>query len=119
MNLFEYIKKEKKQQGLNYKEIPEVLGISPQRFYKIMEQEDCQLSVARKMVNALGKNLEIRKTDGASADVDSEDTLHKLEVSRATLSISKTMVEMAGYALFVVDNTETHKNALSGINLRI
>lgn len=116
MNIIEYITKERDNKGVGYKEFADALGISSQRFYQIMGQEDTHFSIARKMVRVLGQDFDIQKPDGSPAEMNVAETLSKLEDANAMFSNAEAMVEAIGLVLTIVDlpeeaheeRTETH-----------
>ena len=106
MNIIEYITKERDNKGVGYKAFADALGISSQRFYQIMGQEDTHFSIARKMVRGLGQDFDIQKPDGAPAEMNVAETLSKLEDANAMFSNAEAMVEAIGLVLTIVDLPE-------------
>ena len=106
MNIIEYITKERKEKNVGYMEFVNAMGISSQRFYQIMDQEDCHFSIARKMLKVLGKDFDIQQTDGSPAGVNVADTIKKLEEANAMFSNAEAMVGAIGLTLAIVDLPE-------------
>ena len=106
MNIIEYITKERDNKGVGYKAFADALGISSQRFYQIMGQEDTHFSIARKVVRVLGQDFDIQKPDGSPAEMNVAETLSKLEDANAMFSNAEAMVEAIGLVLTIVDLPE-------------
>lgn len=110
MNIIEYITKERDNKGVGYKAFADALGISSQRFYQIMGQEDTHFSIARKMVRVLGQDFDIQMPDGSPAEMNVAETLTKLEDANAMFRNAEAMVEAIGLVLAIVDlPEEAHK----------
>ncbi len=112
MNIIEYITKEREEKNVGYMEFVRSMGISSQRFYQIMDQDDCHFSIARKMIKVLGKDFDIQKPDGSPAEMDVAETLSKLEDANAMFSNVESMVEAIGLVLVIEDlPCESHESA--------
>lgn len=115
MNIIEYITNERKGKKVSHTEFTKAMGISHQRFYQIMGQDDCRFGIARKMLKVLGKDFDIQKPDGSRSEVNAAETFAKLEEANAMFSNAEAMVAAIGLTLAVIDlSEETHKETQEG-----
>lgn len=107
MNIIEYIQTERKKNPIRQSELPEVLGVSKQRFYQIMNNGDCSIAAARKMLRVLGKDLVLKKWDDTVDDINSDGVLNALEESDTSVKDAQTIMAAMGFCLDVKEVEDT------------
>lgn len=107
MNIIDYITTERKERHVRYTDFTEAMLISSQRFYQIMEQDDCSFSTARRMLAVLGQDFDI-EGDGET-NIDRDGMFRELEKTNIMVEDVEKILDAMGLKLNISDVTEeTH-----------
>ena len=118
MTILEYVNQQMKDQGINYLQVAESLGVSAQRFYQIIHAEDVSFITARKLLNAIGKDFDVRGAGGEEVQFDDKEMMDKMGSKFFMFSNAKEIIEAAGMAFYIVDS-ETHEGTEKREEIRI
>lgn len=107
MNIIEYITKERKERHVRYTDFTEAMLISSQRFYQIMERDDCSFSTARRMLAVLGQDFEIE--GGEETNIDQDGMFREMEKTNIMVEDVEKILDAMGLKLKIKEvPKETH-----------
>lgn len=103
MNVMEYIVEERKRQELSSEALAAKLPFTRQRMEEIIKNGDGRFGQVRLILNALGKKVDVRTTDGGKPQFDTEEFMQKIETTGVFFNRERDIIGSAGLAFVIVD----------------
>lgn len=103
MEVIEYIRIAMKEEGVTQMELAKRTGISRQAIFDMLSRANPNYNTVKRVFNALGKDLEIRRKDGKPLEFDKDALEDVLKRESPGYGRLKAILEVMGYEIKYID----------------
>lgn len=97
MEVIEYIKQTMKEEGVTQMELGRRTGLTRQSVFDVLSRANPNFNTVRRIFNALGRDIDIRKKDGGELDIDKNSLYAVFEREAPGFGKLKAILEAMGY----------------------